>query len=148
MKTAHLILLLLCLSFFSCEKETVDLPQVPLKEAIVGNWLVTHQYLKSTRFTFQDPQQGVVTNWGCFYLLSLKLNKDGSYFINEANNNASASAERKQPSLGGSWKLEDAHTISLSCGTHEPVIFKVHVNKRGELVFENKHMLLRHSKRN
>ena len=116
-----LLLILLSCSFIGCEKEVAHQPQLPLQESMTGNWLVVYQKLKSTNFIFEDRHEGVVTKWGCHYILSLKINSDGTYAINSSDTSATTKQE-PQPQ-GGQWWLDDQNKLTFSC---EPDMFQTY----------------------
>ena len=145
MKTFPLLLLLFSLCFFSCEKETAHKPAIPLKEAVMGNWQVTYQKLKPTNFTFEDQHEGVVTEWGCYYILSIKIKSDGTYVVNDSDEAVTALGEVIP--LGGHWTMDEQNQMIFSCGNGTNTSFRASMGKDGRLVLENDKLLLRHNKK-
>ena len=119
-------------------------PELPLQEAVVGNWQVVYQKLKSTNFTFEDRHEGVVTKWGCYYILSLKINSDGTYEVNNSAVGSTTFADSL--SLNGRWWMDNQGYVTFSCDAETLILFRAHINKGGMLVLENDDMILRHNK--
>ncbi len=151
MKTLKpLLLFLLLYGAFACEKETANAPEIPIQEGMLGDWLVVYQKNKTNDFTFQDASEGVVTSWGCFYILDLHLEDNGSFYVNGSHNRVAA--DSSSHALGGNWMLNSQQdSITFNCRdknnavTHT-VTFKIYADKDGTLVLENEKLLLRHHK--
>lgn len=143
MKPSLLVLLFFALVFtFSCEKETVHSPELPLNETITGDWLVVQQRLKETNFSFKNEQEGVVTKWGCHYILNLKINKDGSYLVQDLKTKKQGQID----TVGGRWTLHGNNLIYFFCEPDSYVAFKAYINMEGQLVLENNQIVLYHNK--
>lgn len=153
--SATLVLLFFVLFFSSCEKELHDEPEIPLAQNIIGDWQVVYQKNKSNDFTFQDHHEGIVTEWGCYYIESLHIDSDGSYYINSSHTQLQADSSLHP--MGGYWELhEDVDKISFHCpetadglqmgGIHS-VTFHIYIDKAGNLVLDNELLHLKHHKK-
>ncbi|AHM59190.1 hypothetical protein D770_04615 [Flammeovirgaceae bacterium 311] len=140
-----IFILLLCLGAVSCEKESESGPQIPLSETIAGDWLVVYKRHKNNNFIFEDPAKGVVTEWDCFYVLSLQINRDNTYYINDSYEQVTSNGQRHP--VGGKWMLDSHNNITFHCGDAATTSFSAYLNKAGQLVFENSELLIRHNRK-
>ena len=140
-----LFMLLLVFGSTSCEKETESGPRIPLVEEIKGDWLVVYKMHKQNNFTFEDQKKGVVTAWPCYYVLSVDINDDHSYTIN--NSDVVPANDKHTHTLGGTWFLDAQDNITFFCDRTHSTSFKASINKEGQLVLENDEILLHHNKK-
>ncbi|MBW3545930.1 MAG: hypothetical protein KY428_10095, partial [Bacteroidetes bacterium] len=116
---------------------------------------VIYQKNKKNDFTYQNHHEGIVTEWGCFYIESLHIAIDGSYYINDSH--ARLQADSSLHPMGGYWELaEQQDKISFHCreeggGLHtgglHSVTFNIHIDQAGNLILENELLHLRHHKK-
>lgn len=160
MKNSLLIFIILfCLGTVACEKEADSVPQIPLSESIAGDWLVVYKKHKDNNFMFEDPAKGVVTEWDCYYVISLQINRDHTYYINDTHKQFSGEEQRNP--VGGKWRLNSHNTITFHCGdpatgsgdslsgadNSSSSSFSAYLNKAGQLVFENSELIIRHNRK-
>ncbi len=146
MKYLIRLFLSFCLaSSFSCEKDTEGAPQIPLAETVTGEWLAVYKKQKANNFMFEDPAKGVVTEWDCYYVLSLQINADHSYYINDSEDEP-ASRGKRLP-VGGQWSLDAHNYITFHCSDSATTSFNAYMNKAGQLVFENDEVIIRHNRK-
>lgn len=146
MKSGLLFYLFFSLLFtFSCEKEIAHSPELPLSETITGDWLVVQQRVKESNFNFKNEQEGVITKWGCHYILNLTINIDGSYLVYNSKNKDQTKG--LMDTMGGRWTMDGNNVIYFFCETDNYVAFVAYINKEGQLVLENKEIVLHHNKR-
>jgi len=118
----------------ACKKSA---EQPALKDKILGKWLV----VSNNNF---HNDNGIVAEWGGYYVASVKINKDNTFVINGDSGSS------------GTWKLNDPqdklkfYTWVNVAGVviADTTEFKVSIDTDRELVLEKAPMLLRHKKIN
>jgi hypothetical protein len=146
MKYLFRLFLFLCLaSSFACEEDVEGTPQIPLTETITGEWLVVYKKHKANNFMFEEPAKGVVTEWNCYYVLSLRVNADHTYYINDSEEELTSNGQRL--AVGGQWSLDEHNTITFNCSDSAKTSFSAYMNKAGQLVFENDEVVIRHNRK-
>lgn len=139
-----ILLIVLGVSFLSCEKDTSHTPALPLSESLAGNWLVVQHTLRERDFSYENKRQGLVTHWGGHYIHSLAIYADGRFYINDSQLKP-ASGIDQQPS-GGTWVLQ-GNRITFHWDKGSFTIFEAAITKEGSLRLENNELTLTHNKR-
>lgn len=106
---------------------------------------MVQQRVKESNFNFKNEQEGVITKWGCHYILNLTINIDGSYLVYNSKNKDQTKG--LMDTMGGRWTMDGNNVIYFFCETDNYVAFEAYINKEGQLVLENKEIVLHHNKR-
>ena len=118
--------------FIACKKTNID---SSFDKKILGNWLVV-----GTGTVHND--NGMVVEWGGYYVRSIELNKDYTFIVNMEPNIG--------PNVSGTtntWRLKDNHsTIVFYHQTNDNALglifksiaeFKISIDAEGQLVLKD-----------
>lgn len=119
-------------------------PEIPLAESLAGSWLVVHHTFKKSDFSYENKQQGLVTQWGGHYIHSLVISTDGSFSINDSYSKPAYGCDHGP--IGGTWMIQGKQVV-FHWKNAPPTSFEATITKSGMLRLENKDLELTHTKK-
>lgn len=129
------IFLILFLLFINCSND--DMLAGEASEKLIGTWRTFAMTSKTTGLSHSDFENGIVVEWGNWYIMDFELIDNGTLNLKTGN--------------FGKWKLNEGKSVLLiEDNDTEKIVreFQISFNKEGYLILEDDQQVLKHKRIN